>query len=332
MPGISLKEYVWLCRSLGQMLDAGVPITRVLTSLGAESRRGELGRILSRVKSSVLNGAPLAEAFRTEGPFPSLFTQLVAVGEESGALGRVLKELARFYEFQQRLRRRFIQQITLPVIQYMAAVLIVSLAHYIVNLLVGVPSPLGRLWWSLLLGYGAPLAAIAAYFWMVKPLFGTRMCHKVILRVPVAGHVMRMMALARFSLTMFLMSEAGVLVSEALERSFEATDNGAFAAQAGTAGGALQNGSSLTEALTQTSLFPWEYLEVVRVAEESGKLLDQFDWLASHYIEKAENAMATLTTVIARLIWLMVVLFIVKCIFQMYAQYGRILSEAVRGA
>ena len=132
---------------------------------------------------------------------------------------------------------------------------------------------------------------------------------------------MRSLALARFSLIMYLMYEAGVLIGEALGKSLEGTNNGAFAARARRATATIEHGT-LTEALEGTGLFPLEYLQIIAVAEESGKLSERLEWLASHYADKSEAALRALVTVIARLIYLAVACVIVYFIFKFFTRYA----------
>jgi len=130
---MSNKRMIWLCRNLSTLLDAGVPVTRALSVLTSQAPAGRIRQALQRVAADVDAGATLAEAFEARGLFPGLFVLLVGVGEESGALERALAELVRFYEFQQRIRQTLIANLALPVIQYVVAVAVISLATHIIT-------------------------------------------------------------------------------------------------------------------------------------------------------------------------------------------------------
>jgi type IV pilus assembly protein PilC len=299
-------------------------MSRALNVLSAQVPPGAIRRSLLRVRDGVESGATLAEAFEAQGHFPRFFLQLLAVGEESGTLERTLDELARFYEFQQRLWRSVISYLALPVFQYVAAVAVISLATHIISTLEDGPP---RLVQGLCIGYGVPAALIAFYFLFVKPLGGTRLCHEAMLQVPVLGGVVRSLALARFSLVMYLMSESGVSVAKAVNRAFEATNNRAFSARAGAAEAAVDGGASLAEVLNGTGLFPRDYIDIVDVAEESGKLSERLSWLASHYADKAEFALRALAAVVARLVWAVVAAVIIVFIVKFFMRY----AGALRG-
>jgi len=325
MFGISRKQLIWFCHGAATMLDAGLPVIRVLEVLSGQAR-GSLAARISRMKASVEAGTDLTEAARRQGIFPQLFLELVSVGEESGTLEQAFAELARYYEFQQRLRRSFVGRTALPALQYVAAVAIISFALHIINSLNDQPGELGR---HLALGYGIPLALILGYFFLLKPLGATRAVHEVVLRLPVVGNVARSLALARFSLVMQLLLESAVPVTRGIERAAAATGNGAFAARGKRMAAAVEGGTTLTEALQRTGLFPREYVEVVRIAEESGKMSERFGWLAAHHADRAEHAMQALGTALAWLVWVVVAAFIISFIFRIFSQYVGALNRAM---
>jgi type II secretory pathway component PulF len=318
MFGVSSKQMAWLCHTMHTMLDAGLPMTRTLDVLTAQAPSSRLRSGLARARRAVDEGSSLAEALRAQGCFPELFLHLVEAGEDSGTLERVLAELARYYEFQHGLWRAFLARIAMPAFQYIAAVAVVSLALYLVNVLSGRPASLAP---GFLLGYGWPAAIIGIYYFLLKPMGGTRPVHEAALRLPVLSAVVRNLALSRFSLVMGLMMEAGVPVKQSLLRSFTASGNAAFSARGPAAAEVVEKGGTLSDALDGTGLFPREYMDIVRVAEESGKLSERFQWLASHHADRAQFALGLLVRALAWLVWLMVAVVIVCFIFRFFSAY-----------
>jgi len=321
---VSRKQVIWVCANLGTMLDAGLPVTRALAVLFRRAGRGRLHRALRNTHADIERGQTLAEGFAAQGCFPGLMLQLVAVGEDSGTLDRTLAELTRFYEFQRRLWRKFTARLILPALQYVAAVAIVAIVSHVLSILLDTDSH-ARL--VLLCGYGAPVAALALYRLVVRPLGGTPICHEIILGVPILGKAMRDLALARFSLVMHLMSEAGVPVKEALRRSLEATGNGAFSARSRKAAGIIEQGATVREALESTRLFPRQYLEIVEIAEESGSLSERLNWLAEHHADRAEFSLGALVTALGWFIYAAVAAMIIFFIFRIALGYIQTLES-----
>ena len=325
MAALSRKELIWFSRTLGTMLDAGVPISRVLDVLAGQARTARARRSLKRARTRLEQGATLSEALAEQGGFPPLFVSLVDAGERSGSLERVAGELARYYEFRQRIRSRFIAQITMPVLQYVVAVAVICFALHVVAMLSDQPSNLA-LW--LCIGYGTPPALWGLYRLASGLLGGTRLVDELVLQTPILGGAARALALARFSLVLYLFYEAAFPITDALRRALEGTGNAAFAARGKVAAETIEQSGSLTDALTATGVFPAEYLQVTAVAEESGKLSERLDWLASHYAERAERAVRALAVALGWGVWAVVAAIIIVFIFRFFMQY----VGAIQGA
>jgi type IV pilus assembly protein PilC len=314
----SSKKLSQLCQSLSSLLDAGVQVSRALEVAAKQAGSPRLTKAVKDAAGRVDGGASLTGALRAQNCFPALFINLVEVGEKSGSMAEVFQELSRIYELKSRLWRRFLGQIAMPVFQYVAAVFVVSLARYIIGMIQDQPV---SLWSGLIPGYGIPVVLIMSYFFFSKVLGGTRLFHEMLIRIPVLRAIFRAAALARFSLIWRLMLQAGFEAGAGLQQALEASGNAAFAARAGAAKLHLQKGDTFTDILSDTGLFPREYLEIVSIGEESGKLLEKLDWLVKEYTRRAEDALKVFTAAVAYLIWLMVACFIIYFIFTIFTGY-----------
>ncbi len=102
---ISSKQLAAFCRRMATSLSAGVDIRRT-TVREADMARGPAKHRMETIRDAVGRGESLASAIDATGEFfPSLFRQLVAVGEQSGHTAEVFKQLADHYEHQVSLRR-----------------------------------------------------------------------------------------------------------------------------------------------------------------------------------------------------------------------------------
>jgi type IV pilus assembly protein PilC len=87
-----------LTRNLAMMMAAGVPILRSLSIVGAVSNNWTVEQALNKVGESVRQGKSIAEPLAKEPLFPSMVTQMIAVGEDSGALEVMLHKVSEFYD------------------------------------------------------------------------------------------------------------------------------------------------------------------------------------------------------------------------------------------
>jgi type IV pilus assembly protein PilC len=87
-----------LTRNLAMMMGAGVPILRSLTIVGAVANNWVVEQALAKVGESVRQGKTIAEPLSREPLFPAMVTQMIAVGEDSGALEVMLRKVSDFYD------------------------------------------------------------------------------------------------------------------------------------------------------------------------------------------------------------------------------------------
>lgn len=87
-----------LTRNLATMMGAGVPILRSLEIVGSTSGNWVIEQALVKVGDSVRQGKTIAEPLANESVFPSMVTQMISVGEDSGALETMLHKVSDFYD------------------------------------------------------------------------------------------------------------------------------------------------------------------------------------------------------------------------------------------
>jgi type IV pilus assembly protein PilC len=87
-----------LTRNLAMMMASGVPILRSLSIVGAVANNWVVEQALMKVGESVRQGKSIAEPLANEPIFPSMVTQMIAVGEDSGALETMLHKVSEFYD------------------------------------------------------------------------------------------------------------------------------------------------------------------------------------------------------------------------------------------
>ncbi|MGN8025416.1 type II secretion system F family protein [Microbacterium sp. 22242] len=85
-------------RNLSMMLDAGVPIIQALSIVGQASNNWKIEQTVRDIQESIRSGRSFAAPLAKAAVFPSMVSQMVAVGEESGTLAAMLASIADFYE------------------------------------------------------------------------------------------------------------------------------------------------------------------------------------------------------------------------------------------
>jgi type II secretory pathway component PulF len=277
-------------RELSNLLGAGVSLGRALHLLAREAASPAARRVWSEINDDVLNGTTLADAMsRWPGTFTPVNVAMVRAGETGGFLDVVLTHIAELRSRERDLLGRVKAALIYPAIltALMGAVLVFLLTYFIpkfrlifedfgealpvlTRAIVGVS--------ELVFSYGA-FAAVAAAIAvvMVKRALSTRagkrFTERALLRTPGLGPVVARFALVRFCRMLGTLLGAGVPLVAALRVATEAIGNQTLADAVGTAIDRVKAGDPLARSLGLCpQLFPAAVIEMIAVAEESGRL------------------------------------------------------------
>jgi type II secretory pathway component PulF len=163
------------------------------------------------------------------------------------------------------------------------------------------------------------IAALVGLYLLVTRMFGRRaMVHEVLLRLPVIGPCWSAIALSRFCLAMRLTMNTGIPITRALGLSLRGTGNEAFALRADQVKEALRDGEDLAQALSETGIFPQNFLDILANAEEGGRVPEVMRHQAEFYADEARRRLTILTHVASGAIWLIVSGMLIFMIFRLY--------------
>jgi type IV pilus assembly protein PilC len=111
-------------RTLATMFAAGVPLVEALDSVGGASGNAVYGDATKKIQTEVSTGTSLTVAMQNANVFPSMVTQMVSIGEESGALDQMLAKVADFYEAEVDDAVESLSSLMEPIIMVILGVLI----------------------------------------------------------------------------------------------------------------------------------------------------------------------------------------------------------------
>jgi len=331
-PRISLRQLAQLCRRLAIAYQAGLD-ARSIWAKETQRARGALQRRLKITSQSIAAGESLSEAFSATGNFfPPLFSELVAVAEQTGKFDTVFTQLAEHYHQQLQFRRQFLASITWPLIQLAIALGVIGLLIWIMGFLrTKDGTPIDLLGWGLYgntglaiyLGILAGIGLLIAGFFHAarRGMFWIRPVQRLALRLPGLGGALQKILLARLAWTLSLALDAGMEIRRAVRLSLRSTNHATFLDSLENIDRDLEQGHSLHEAFTETRCFPRDFLDVVAVGEESGRLVESLALQTRQYREQAQSATATLTMLASVAVWALIAVFIIIMIFQLAPFY-----------
>jgi type IV pilus assembly protein PilC len=85
-------------RTLGTMISSGVPILQALEVTAATAGNIVIKEAVDRTRASIREGESIAEPLKNSNVFPPMVVQMIAVGEETGELDKMLMKIAEFYD------------------------------------------------------------------------------------------------------------------------------------------------------------------------------------------------------------------------------------------
>ena len=322
---ISTKRLAAFCFRVGRSLRAGVDVRKITSEEarhGPSSQRERMQEIHRRVAA----GDTIAEAMRGCGSyFPPLTRELVKVGERTGRLDDVLLELASHYNHLLTLRRQFLSQMTLPAVQFCAAVLIVGFVIWVIGLLSPgiqlVPGFTGTT--AVIVFFAAVLTLLGSIVLVVlstvRGWFGP-FPMMLALRIPVLGGCIRTLALSRLAWTLGVSLDSGLDAPNSIRLALRSTQNPYYMGYVPEVERQIVAGREFNEALQDTGAFPEEFIHRLATAELSGTQPDAMLRLAQEYQERAQAVAKSLTQIANFVVWALVASIIIFFIYRLVTQ------------
>jgi type II secretory pathway component PulF len=161
-----------------------------------------------------------------------------------------------------------------------------------------------------------------------RGVFWTRPLQRLMLRIPVVGHALEILALARLSWSMELTYGSGMDLLKALPMSLRSTQNARYTDHIDDVALRIRRGQEIHEALSATGAFPADFLDAVEVGERSGRLSETLANLSEQYHDRAQRALAALATVAGFLVWALVAALIAAVIIRLFMFYMSMWDQA----
>ena len=301
-------------RELSTLLGVGIPLLESIDTL-ARQHRGPFAAALLVLRDRVAAGSSLADAMRQQpGVFDEMTVTLTEVGESAGTLDSVLERLAEFKERSAALKNRIGTALIYPgIVLTMAVVVSLFLMTFVVpQLLTGLltagrPLPfstrvvkaasdlLVQWWWLLLILIAGLIAALSA---VLRTPRGLLAWHRLQLRLPILGGLIRKQAIVRISVVMATLLKSGVVFVTAVRIARRATPNLVMAGALGRAEEAVQGGRDISAALEATGAFPPLVVQIFGVGQQSGRLEEMLERLARDYDAQVALAATRFTAVL----------------------------------
>lgn len=277
-------------RLLSSLLAAGVPLSRALVILTKEASTPLARSKWKEIHDLVVDGMSLAAAMaKSPDTFPRVYVAMVEAGETGGFLDVVLAQIADFQAREKEMRSKVMTALLYPTILLCLAlgVLVFLLVFFIpkfqtvfagfgaslpllTQMIVSTSQVMRSYGLIVLVSLGIGAYTLRTWF---KSEQGKRTWEALVLRAPIVGPLMAQFAMARFCRMLGTLLGAGVPLINALNVARRSIGNQVLVDAVTSSIERVKEGKQLSPSLAQCpTLFAGSVLEMISVAEESGRL------------------------------------------------------------
>lgn len=346
---VKQSDFLIFNQQLSALLRAGIPVLQSINLLKNRSGSANLRIVLADVEEKIKSGVPLSEAFESQGIFPKIYTASILSGEKSGALDDVLQRYVEYLKRSVGVARKLRGALAYPAFLLAASgFMIAFLTLYIVPRMSdlfkslsanrGLPTVTvvvlaistgvaNNIWWL------APLLLIGggALFVWLRTEMGRHFLHRLVLRLPIAGALVRQMATAQLARSLSTLLSGGITVPDSWDISSQALNNLELRKRSQAVSSLIREGRGFTEALGQANWIPELGLDMIGIGEKSGSLREMLDEVASFYDAEAEVRLEQLTTLLEPLILIFMAGVVVVILLAIYLPIIQTISSGPMG-
>ena len=317
---IKPKDIAIFTRQFATMMKAGVPLLQTFDIVGRGNPNPSVTKLLGDIRSEVETGTSLSASFRKYPKyFNALYCNLIEAGETAGILEALLDRLATYMEKTEAIKSKIKSALMYPI-----AVVVVAFVVVTIIMIFVIPA-----FKSVFSSFGADLPAptlfvmaisefFVKYWWLIFGVIGggfyffmqawrrsekmQMVMDRVLLKVPVFGVLIEKSCIARWTRTLATMFAAGVPLVEALDSVGGASGNSVYLEATTKIQREVSTGTSLTNAMTNTAVFPSMVLQMCAIGEESGTIDNMLGKAADFYESEVDDMVAGLSSLLEPII------------------------------
>jgi type IV pilus assembly protein PilC len=333
---ITDKDITLFTRQLATMMKSGVPLLQSFDIVGKGHSNAAVSRLLMEIKTEVETGSSLKQAFEKHPLyFDALFCNLIGAGEAAGILDSLLDRLATYKEKILAIKSKIKSALFYPLSIIVVAIVITAIIMIFVipafkqvftnfgadlpgpTLLVMAISDFFVQYWYAIFG-GAGLGLYMFFYTWKRSVKMQIFMDRVMLKLPVFGHLVRISCIARWARTLSTMFAAGVPLVEALDSVAGASGNHEYFVATKKIQSEVSTGSSLTSSMQGTTVFPNMVIQMVSIGEEAGSLDAMLSKVADFFEAEVDDAVEALSSLMEPMIMVVLGTLIGGMVIAMY--------------
>ncbi len=315
-----LRNLAMFTRQLSVLVTSGTPLVQALGSLERQAREKPWRDVLAALRVKVEEGATLSEAMAQQpAVFDPVCRSLIAAGESGGSFDAMLERLAQMTRKQMQVRGAVVGAMVYPCLLIVIAIGVLALMLLFVlprfmglfeqldaelppttKVLVVISNGLRSYWWLIPIVVGGAFFGIRTW---LNTATGRGVLDSVVLRLPMAGPIVRSFAVARITRVLGVLMAGRVPMLEALALARQTAQNVRYVALVARAEEAVTRGSTISAAFAEAEdLVSPSICEAIRSGEQSGQMGPLLLNIADFLDEDNEVVVKSLTSILEPLI------------------------------
>jgi len=318
---VKADELVIFSRQFTTLLESGIPVVECLAILQEQVENPYFKGVIALVLKDVREGSALSDALaKHKGVFPDIYLSMVEAAEASGNLPDILNRVSVYLEKSSALKKKVTSALYYPVVIVLMSITITGfLVIKVIPTFKEIFSTLGgelpfptkvlisfsdavRTKETAVLMIAVVVGGFFAFKAYIRTSAGLRKFHRLLLKLPVVGELLRKIAIAKFSRTFSTLVKSGVSIVRCLEIVGRTSGNKIIEDAVIEAKVAIQEGQPISVPLERTGVFPTMVIKMVAVGEKSGRLEEMLSKIAQFYEEQTDAMVAGLASLIEPLV------------------------------
>ena len=316
--GVKAKEILIFCKQFATMLRAGLPVLNTLNMLDEQTKSPGMKKIIVTIRKDLESGNALSKCFANHPKiFDTVVVNLIKAGEASGKLDTFLQKIVISLEKREKIKSQIKSALFYPGVLFSVAVLVsifmlIKVVPVFVKMYEGmnveIPGATAAImsasdFVSSASGGGLTLLILIIFvltlrFFIKKNYKVRKAWHQFILKLPVFGNLIKKSMLAKVSLVLGNLSQAGVDLIESIDIAKSVTTNTVIIESLENIKKGVFSGETLTKLFAKEKIFPTTFSQLISVGEQTGSLDEMFGSVASYYEEEFDTAVANLSSLI----------------------------------
>jgi type IV pilus assembly protein PilC len=317
--GIKAQEILIFCKQFATMLRAGLPVLNTLEMLEGQTTRPPMKKVIQTIKKDLESGNALSKCFEKHPKiFDTVVVNLIKAGEASGKLDTFLQKIVVSLEKREKIKSQIKSALFYPGVLFSVAILVtvfmlMNVVPTFVNMYEGMgmgddlPTPT-----AVIMSMSEFVRSSGGFFlliFIISFIFGfkflisknynvKKVWHKIMLKLPVFGNLINKSILAKVSLVLGNLNQAGVDLIESIDIAKSVTDNVIVIEALENIKKGVFSGETLTDLFNKEKIFPPTFSQLISVGEQTGSLDEMFGSVAIYYEEEFDVAVANLASLI----------------------------------